>query len=266
MQKTTLLFVNLKMAKQSGTRLLYNAHAHLPDYKDQKLQLLNSAAQNSCDTGYTIINGTLPADWATVIEFTQKCSRALPAIGLHPQNVKEAPEDWKETFLQFLNDNPICSIGEIGLDRRHKNSDIEKQLGAFCWQLQQASERNRPVSIHCVKAIGMLMEILRTHDLPSRGIHLHAYNGPVELIPELVGLGAYFSFAARQLEFDSEKFHNRICAVPIRRLLIETDVNYSNDCSTLYCCYRTVAKIRKVSLEELAECVAENFKTYFLTS
>ncbi|MGK0456416.1 MAG: TatD DNase family protein [Zhongshania aliphaticivorans] len=109
------------------------------------------------------------------------------------------------------------------------------------------------------------MNTLRTHDLPSRGIHLHAYNGPVELIPELVELGAYFSFAAKQLEFNSEKVEDRIRAVPIQRLLIETDATYRNDFTTLHNCYTAIAEIREMSLEKLSESVAENFKSYFLT-
>ena len=168
-------------------------------------------------------------------------------------------------FLQLIDSNPICAIGEIGLDRRDRNNNIEKQLDAFCWQLQQAHTRDLPVSIHCLKATGTLMDTLRTQDLPSCGVHLHAYNGPVELIPELVELGAYFSFAARQLDFNSKKIRSRICAVPIQRLLIETDTNCENDCSTLYNCYTAIAKIRETPVEELTECVAENFKTYFLT-
>ena len=245
--------------------LLYNAHAHLPDYQDQKLQSLNSTTQNSCEPRYTIINGTLPADWSPVIEFTQKYSDTLPAIGLHPQNVEGAPENWKETFAQFLDDNPKCSIGEIGLDRRHKNSSFEKQQDAFSWQLQQASERNRPVSIHCVKAIGMLMETLRTYDLRPRGIHLHAYLGPVELISELAKMGAYFSFAAKQLESNNLKVRDRIRAIPVNRLLIETDKIYKNNSSELRNCYVAIAEIREISFKQLANCVEENFKRYFLT-
>lgn len=244
---------------------LYDAHAHLPDSGSGNCQTPNQASLDSSERAYSIINGASPDDWPAVLEFTQRESRALPAIGLHPQNVEEAPEDWKETFLQFLADNPACSIGEIGLDRRYQSDGFEKQLDAFSWQLQLAGNRNRPVSIHCVKAIGMLMETLRSHELTSRGIHLHAYSGPVELVPELVERGAYFSFSARQLESNNAKVRDRIHAIPSNRLLIETDKAHTKDSSELLNCYVTIAEIRGILVDQLATCIEENFKRYFLT-
>ena len=244
---------------------LYDAHAHLPSSEFGNYQTPNQTSSDSSERMYSVINGTSPDDWSAVLEFTQNNSQTLSAIGLHPQNVEGASENWKDTFLQLLTDNPTCSIGEIGLDRRYQSNGFEKQLDAFSWQLQQASNRNRPVSIHCVKAIGMLMETLRAHELPSRGIHLHAYAGPVELVPELVEMGAYFSFSTRQLESNHMKVRDRIRTIPLNRLLIETDKSHTKDASELHNCYATIAEIRGILVDQLATCIEENFKRYFLT-
>ena len=242
----------------------YDAHAHLPNLESGNYQTSNQASSDSSERTYSVINGTSPDDWPAVLEFTRGDSRKLSAIGLHPQNVEKVSEGWKETLLQFLADNPECSIGEIGLDRRYQSNDFAKQLDAFFWQLQQAHNRNQPVSIHCVKAIGMLMETLRTHVLPSRGIHLHAYAGPVELVSELVEMGAYFSFSARQLELNNAKVRDRMRAIPMNRLLIETDKAHTEDASGLHNCYVTIAEMRGILVDQLAACIEENFKRYFL--
>ena len=251
------------MSKPKGL-LLYDAHVHLPSARKLKNYAAEPVNSRLTNLRCSIINGTSPNDWLEIIDFAEGNPRVLPAIGLHPLEVKTAPENWKKVFLQILNNNSVSAIGEIGLDRRNKSDVVEKQLDAFCWQMEQASVRDLPVSIHCVKATGLLMDTLRTHSLPSRGLHLHAYNGSLELIPELVEMGAYFSFAARQLERASEKVQNCICAVPIRRLLIETDAIYGGNLSALYNCYTTIARMREMSLNELSVCVAENFKTYYL--
>ena len=123
------------------------------------------------------------------------------------------------------------------------------------------------------------METLRTVELPARGIHLHAYNGPLELIPELVALGSYFSFNAGQLRPDRPKVVERICAVPEHRLLIETDApdflppaahrafrfDDPSVChpGTIRCGYAAIAKVRGVSFEALASRVEANFLRYF---
>lgn len=243
--------------------VLYNGHAHLPEAKFSEHMETDQPDSALFSLGYSIVNGTSPTDWADVLKLAHENIRVLPAIGLHPLKVSHVPDNWKTSFLQILNNSSICAVGEIGLDHRDRSADMEKQLYAFCWQLKQARNLGIAVSIHCVKATGLLMNTLRTHDLPSRGIHLHAYNGPLELIPELAEMGAYFSFATKQLKFNRGKVLDRIRAIPIQRLLIETDLAYRNDCSILHGCYEIIAQRRKMPLEQLYEHVAENFKTCF---
>ncbi len=261
---------------------LYDAHAHFSDP-----ELLKSWDQVSVDLEQiglrrAVVNSTGPDDWPAVLKLAQQDARVLPAIGLHPWRVNDAPSNWRDTFLAALNKG-ARAIGEIGLDKWIEDYDIELQQDAFRWQLAQATERNLPVSIHCLKAIGPLMEILRSMDLPQRGIHLHAYNGPVELIPELVELGAYFSFNAGQLKPEPTKVADRIRAVPNERLLIETDapdmlprpelrafeLPKSGDGhalthpATLKCGYVGIAKVRGITLEKLTKQVEINFLNYF---
>jgi len=211
-----------------------------------------------------VINGTSPADWSTVIELSRKDASVIPAIGIHPQFILNAPESWKTLFLKFLDENDRCVIGEVGLDRRDKHLSFEQQLDAFSWQLRQACSRNLPISIHCLKAIGPMVDTLRTQSLPDRGLHLHAYNGPVELISELSEMRTYFSFSAQQLDYESPKIISRIRAVPLNYLLIETDDCYTGNPDILYYCYKKVASILGLSIEYLAERIEENFRAYFL--
>ena len=72
--------------------------------------------------------------------------------------------------------------------------------------------------------IGPLMDIVRATALPRRGLLLHSWNGPVELVPELAKLGAYFSFSAHHLI--PRKADLRVqfaAAIPRERILVETD-------------------------------------------
>ncbi len=262
---------------------LYDAHLHLADpalnpYRDQI-----EAGYQSIGLKQAVVVGTSPEDWPRVLEFCNNDPRLIPAVGLHPWRVNATPENWQQPFLQAL-DSGAQAIGEIGLDKWIEGYDIEQQQAAFQWQLAQATQRNLPVSIHCLQAIGPLMDTLRSVALPTRGIHLHAYNGPIELIPELVALGAYFSFNAGQLKPNKTRVPERIRAVPANRLLIETDApdmlppaelrsfelpssetgKPPTHPATLVDGYTVIAKARGTSLEKLAALVAKNFATYFL--
>lgn len=56
-------------------------------------------------------------------------------------------------------------VGEIGLDKAYKRNgsivDYDKQLTLFRDQLQLATDFQRPVSVHCVRAHGDLLQTLQ---------------------------------------------------------------------------------------------------------
>ena len=263
---------------------LYDAHNHMADPALRAHRAAIDPRLREIDLKYAVVNGTSPTDWPAVLELAKSEPHMIPAIGMHPWEVNDAPTDWQGQFLEAL-DSGARVIGEVGLDQSSEGYDLERQQAAFRWQLAQATQRNLPVSIHCLKAIGPLMETLRREPLPKRGFHLHAYNGPVELIPELVELGAYFSFNAGQLRTGKPKAPERICAVPAERLLIETDApamlppkglrsfdlppsetgQAMTHPATLIDGYTAIAHLRATPIESLRQQVASNFESYFLS-
>lgn len=258
---------------------LYDAHVHLADASLLAHQDEIWARYAEIDLGKAVVVGTSPEDWPAVLALAHSQPAIIPAVGLHPWKVNTAPEDWQQQLLSAL-DQGAEAIGEIGLDKWIEDHDIEQQQAAFRFQLGLAQARNLPCSIHCLRAIGPLMDSLRHVDLPTRGIHIHAYNGPIELVPELVELGAYFSFNAGQLKPAKTQVRERIRAIPAERLLIETDapdflpteqfrefeLNDSQLChpANLRRGYEAIADIRGVHADSLAEQVAGNFNRYLL--
>ncbi|MEM1222377.1 MAG: TatD family hydrolase [Verrucomicrobiota bacterium] len=261
---------------------LYDAHVHLADPAFDKHRAQVDADLETIGLGGAIVNGTCPDDWDTVFQVSASNPCYKAAIGLHPWKVNDAPAGWKSDFADRL-DRGVELVGEIGLDKWIRGYDLERQIDAFSFQLGEATKRNLPVSIHCLKAIGPLMGLLREAALPQRGFHIHAYGGPLELIPELIELGAYFSFNAGQLRPDRPEVAERIRAVPPNRILIKTDApafkplpEYEafvlpeaedeqevNHPANLKMGYLAISQIRGVSLTTLAAQVEANFLSYF---
>jgi TatD DNase family protein len=228
---------------------------------------------------YAILAGTHPDDWQAVLELAANNERYLAGIGLHPRQVASAPPNWESLFTDAFNQGAQV-VSEIGLDFQKRTSDRRTQIAVFEFQLQFAAQRNLPVSIHLLNATGPFMEIIRASPLPSRGIHLHAFNGPLELIDELCALGAYFSFNGGQLHHQSAA--QRIVRVPAERILIETDApNFCpvnayqefklHDSETMIChpgniqmTYLHIAKLRKETYPEFTSKVFANFEHFFL--
>ncbi|MFT5836917.1 MAG: TatD DNase family protein [Candidatus Azotimanducaceae bacterium] len=232
---------------------LYDAHCH----SQHRL----TGARNY------VVNGTSPSDWTDIIELAAVNEQVIPAIGLHPWKIKDAPADWQARFLEAL--PQVQAVGEIGLDQWIEGDDIERQKTAFRWQLEKTTERNLPVSIHCLKASEALLSILKNCPLPARGIHLHAYSGSAQQVKTFADLGAYFSFHAGQFKANAKKIRAAVCEVPADRLLIETDApdtlqQGDNSVALLQRGYDMVTELRSVPTEQLTEQVADNFKRYFL--
>lgn len=93
---------------------------------------------------------------------------------MHPWHAHEVKEGWLERLRGLLQRHPAAVIGEIGVDKAAKAPSSRRcewasQQEVFKAQMALASELWRPVSMHCVRAPGMLLEFLRqcTGSLPQ---------------------------------------------------------------------------------------------------
>ena len=201
---------------------MHDAHNHLQDtrfdaYREQIINDMRKAGIKRC-----VVNGTHPDNWPKVFELAHEHPDIItPSFGLHPW--QKPTEKWLEELIKYLDTTPNASIGECGLDRWMNNHDSKLQEQVFLSQLQLATERNLPLSIHCLKAWGHLIELLESHSLPERGFLLHSYSGAAELIPRLTKLGAYFSFSGYFLHEKKNKVREAFQHIPPNRILIETD-------------------------------------------
>lgn len=203
---------------------LYDAHNHLQDERFAGRQEELLAACRGEGVAAMVVNGACEADWPAVAELARRHpDLVLPAYGCHPWYVRERTPAWREHLGRALDETPGASVGEIGLDRWKPGLDFADQEAVFREQLRLAAERNLPASIHCLQAWGRLLEILRAEPRPARGFLLHSFGGPVELVPELTRLGAYFSLPGYFAHARKARQRDTFRQVPLERLLVETD-------------------------------------------
>ena len=77
--------------------------------------------------------------------------------------------------------------------------------------------------VHGLRAWGWLQEVLGAEAEVPAGLLIHAFGGAPEMIQPLAARGAYFSFAASALRPHSRRPRAAAAAVPLDRLLVETD-------------------------------------------
>ena len=201
---------------------MQDAHNHLQDPRFEGIREDLIATMITYGVSRCVVNGTSPEDWPQVAELAELYPELIiPSFGLHPW--KSPSPNWQQQLTSYLDTVPHACIGECGLDRWIEDYDLELQRDVFTTQLDLASQRNLPLSIHCLKAWGPLLEILESRSLPQRGFLMHSYSGSAELIPRLAKLGAYFSFSGYFLHPRKQNVRDAFSSAPLDRLLIETD-------------------------------------------
>ena len=230
---------------------LYDAHNHLQDarFGGRQSELLAACAESG--VAAMVVNGSCEADWQQVLALARQSDRAgsplpaagagtsndtdevirptliIPSFGYHPWRILERTAEWLKTLTDFLDEVP-SAVGEIGLDRWKPGLSYDGQEEVFIAQLRLAAERNLPVSIHCLRAWGRMLQILQTEPRPARGFLLHSYGGSKEMVMPFAKLGAYFSLPGYYAHAQKSRQRETFQHVPAERLLIETDAPDQN--------------------------------------
>ncbi len=155
----------------------------------------------------------------------QSYERYYTAVGIHPENLYDAKEDYIERLKRMaLSSEKVVAIGEIGLDYHYEDGyDRAAQIDAFRAQILLANRLNLPVIVHCRDAVGDCMEILR--ELKPKGV-MHCFSGSEETAREVISLGMYISFTGALTFKNSKKAQRVATSLPADRLLLETDCPY----------------------------------------
>lgn len=253
--------------------MFIDSHAHLDDEKfdlDREL-LINSLKDNKIDL---VIN--VGADMKTSIasvNLAQKYDNIYAVVGVHPHDAQDVEPDYLDQLRELTHEDKVLAIGEIGLDFYYDNSPREIQRKVFLEQLALAKELSLPVVIHTRDANQETYDIIHeaAKDGNLKGV-MHCYSGSVELALEYIKLGFYISLGG-PVTFKKSRVPKEVAAaIPLDRLLIETDSPYltpepnrgkRNDPTYVKYTAETIAEIRGISIEELGEATSRNVKELF---
>ncbi len=202
---------------------MIDAHNHLQDPRFLGRQAELVASMKEAGITGCVVNGTGERDWPGVARLAEEYPGfVIPAFGLHPWKIRDRSPPWLEILAGYLEKYPQASLGECGLDRWMKKPDLEIQHEVFRQQLELGLELQRPVTIHCLRAWGPLLEELRAAPALPQFL-LHSFAGSRETANDCLKLGAYFSFSGYFLHPRKAKVREVFKALPPGRILVETD-------------------------------------------
>jgi TatD DNase family protein len=159
----------------------------------------------------------------------------------------------------------------VGLDYHWKEPSRDIQKDVFIEQVKMAVELDIPLDIHDREAHGDVMDILRQYGQGVRGV-FHCYSGSLEMAQELLKMGFYFGFTGTVVFPKSKKLKAIAAALPLDRILIETDCPYltpppyrgrRNEPAYVQYVAAELAALRDLSVAEIEQITLENGKRIF---
>ena len=264
---------------------MIDTHCHIddPQYADGLSAFLEE--QKAGGVELILVPGV---DKTSVKDVLEVCDRypdyLLPALGLHPENVKE---DWQEqlAIIKVAVDERLAStpytlhptpqrsrliaIGEIGLDYHWDTTFRTEQHEALREQMRWAEQYHLPVMIHSRDAAEDTLKILR--EFPTLKGVMHCFSGSHEVAKQVVDMGYYLGIGG-VITFKNCKLAEHLVGVPLERLVLETDAPYMapvpyrgkrNESKWMRYVAERLAEVYNCSVEHVNEVTTANAKELF---
>lgn len=205
---------------------LIDTHAHLTDdrFAGNLVEVLEEARQAGVvavvNAGYSIESSR------AVFQLAQTLDPCYGVVGIQPGDAPQALGPDLAEIAAMLAHPKVVGIGEIGLDYYWNKHPRDVQIAAFAAQIELARELRVPFVIHDRDAHGDILEVLRRFAPYPHNFVMHCFSGSLEFAEICVALGGYISLAGPVTFKNAVKPGKMAAAVPLDRLLVETDCPY----------------------------------------
>lgn len=252
--------------------MIFDTHAHYTDkqFDADRDELLRSMPENN--VGLIMNACSSLEEMPDIIAIAEKHPHIYAAVGIHPEAVLTATDGYLDNIREYAKHPKIKAIGEIGLDYHWTTETKSEQQRILGEQIDLARELNMPVIIHDREAHADTLAILKEHNVHECGGVFHCYSGSAEMVREIIDMGMYIAFGGTVTFKNANKPREAAKAVPLDRLLIETDSPYlaptpyrGKRNSSLYLpeVINMLAELHGITSDEIERTTAENGKRLF---
>ncbi len=259
----------------------YDTHAHLDDYAVDLPQVIERARAAGITRMISI--GTDLESSARAIQLSERHPEIFAAVGWHPTNVTEAPDDIRAPLRELARHPKVVAIGETGLDYYRLPSTQsgktpaddavykQKQALIFGQQLEVAAELGLNCVIHQRSALEDTLAQMQPFVGRVRGV-FHCFVDDPATMRRVLALGSLVSFTGIITFKNAQSIRDTAAAVPAGEFMLETDSPYlapvpyrGKRCEPAYVkeIAELVAQVRKCSLEELSESTCATAHRFF---
>ena len=254
--------------------MLIDTHCHLtmPHFEADRAEVIKRAHDTGISALITI--GTDIEESRSAIALAEEHEFIYASIGIHPHDVKDIKdaEVTYNTLKELASSKKVVALGETGLDYHYLHSPAGLQQEHFKIVIDLAKALGLPLIVHSREAKEDTLRILKEEGAETTGGVFHCFSGDTEMAEKGLEMGFYISFSGVVTFRNAGKIIDIVKAVPLHRILIETDAPYltphphrgkRNEPAYVKYVAEKVAEVKGISLEEIGRVALNNAARLF---
>ena len=252
--------------------MLFDTHVHVN--AEQFNEDLDDVIERAKEAGVNnmVVVGFDQPTIIRAMELIETYDFMYAAVGWHPVDAIDMTEKDLHWIEELSNHPKVVAIGEMGLDYHWDKSPKDVQMEVFRKQIRLAKKVGLPIIIHNREATADIVNILKEEAASEVGGIMHCFSGSAETALECINMNFYISLGGPVTFKNAKKPKEVAAAVPLDRLLIETDCPYlaphpyrgkRNEPSYVKLVAEQIAEIKQLTIEEVSQATTENAKKLF---
>jgi TatD DNase family protein len=251
--------------------MLVDSHCHLdfPDLSRRLPEVLEHMQQN--DVGCAVCIGVNLEDFPRVLALAEANQNLYATVGVHPEYI-DAEEPCEAGLVELAGHPKVIAIGETGLDYYWQKDRPEWQRDRFRRHIRAAIAIGKPLVVHMRDSAEDTLNILNEEGAQAVGGVMHCFTETWEIARQALDLGFFISFSGIVTFKNAIAIKEVAQKTPLDRILVETDSPYlapvpyrgkPNEPAFVRHVAEEVARLRSLSLEQVAEATTANFFNLF---
>lgn len=251
--------------------MFIDSHCHLdfPDLAKDLDVLLQNMRQNLV-THALCVSVDLP-NFPRVLALAEKHENLFASVGVHP-DYEDQREPNANELAELAQHPKVIAIGETGLDYYRLQGDLEWQRERFRQHIRAARKANKPLIIHTRSAAADTLRIMQEEKAEQVGGVMHCFTESWEVAKQAIAMNFYISFSGIVTFKNALALKEVAKNTPLNKILIETDSPYlapvpfrgkMNEPAFVRYVAEEIAKLRQVSVAEIATATTQNFFDLF---
>jgi TatD DNase family protein len=254
--------------------MLIDSHAHIQgkEYVGETEAVISRAKAVGVETIIAVGGAGDFSSNTDAVGLADNFPNIYATVGMHPHDAKDVADEDLQKLQALASRAKVVAVGETGLDYYYNHSPHDVQRRVFAHFIQMARNANLPLVVHERDAFRDAADLLRSQGQAQiRGV-IHCFTGNYEAAREYLDLGFYLSFTGIITFKNAEPLREVVRQVPLEKMLVETDSPYltpvphrgkRNEPAYVRLVAETVARVKGVSLEEVARVTSRNVRDLF---